>query len=460
MSVTQRFQGARVTVMGFGLFGGGASTARWLMEAGAQVTITDLRTAEELAPALETWEADPPNGTAPVWVLGEHREENFTAADWVVANPAVAPDHELLVTARAAGAGVTSEMELFLEFCRAQLVLITGTQGKSSTAHILAGLLERTGHSVVLGGNIGHSLLAGVNELDERTIAVVEISSYQLEALSEEAGGRGRAELVAITNVLADHLERHGSVAAYERAKARVLEQLGSGGVAFLPLGLVERTRFRMRTDGYVRTHSRTAGDCRVVEGRFRADHLDLGAVSDLALPGEFQVDNAILALGMASELGCGAKALAAALGQIQGLDHRMESLGQVNGIHVIDNGVSTTPDSTLAALKSVSGHCTLLLGGQAKLGLGWNELACQIKTRGARVVAFGASAAKVHWAMLQAGAEAWVESDLQQATQHALAQTRSPGTLLFSPACSSFDAFLNFRERAMAFRSYLRGNG
>ena len=92
MSVTQRFHGARVTVMGFGLFGGGASTARWLMDAGAQVTITDLRTAEELAPALETWEADPPNGTAPVWVLGEHREEDFTAADWVVANPAVAPD--------------------------------------------------------------------------------------------------------------------------------------------------------------------------------------------------------------------------------------------------------------------------------------------------------------------------------------------------------------------------------
>lgn len=457
MSVKQRFQNSKVTVMGFGLFGGGASTARWLIEAGARVTITDLRTADKLAPSLEAWNADPPGGEPPVWVLGEHREEDFTGADWVVANPAVPPDHELLVAARGAGAKVTSEMELFLESCASRLVLITGTQGKSSTAHILAGLLERSGHSVVLGGNIGHSLLAEAADLSEDTIAVVEISSYQLEALSEDAG-RGRAEVVAITNVLADHLERHGSVAAYERAKARILEQLGPKGVAFLPVGLVERPRYRVPADGFVLTHSRTSGDCRVVEGRFRADDLDLGAVSNLALPGSFQVDNAILALGMASELMCEADDLARSLGQIKGLDHRMQSLGWIDGIHVIDNGVSTTPDSTLAALASVSEPCTLMLGGQAKEGLSWNELVRQIKARGTRVVAYGASAQQIHWTLLQEGAEAWVETDLEQATRRAQNETAEGGTLLFSPACASFDEFLNFKERSRAFHSHLRG--
>ena len=457
MSVKQRFQDSKVTVMGFGLFGGGASTARWLLEAGARVTITDLRTADELAPSLEAWNDNPPGGDAPAWVLGEHREEDFTGADWVVANPAVPPGDELLVAARSAGARVTSEMELFLESCTARLVLITGTQGKSSTAHILAGLLEGSGRSVVLGGNIGHSLLAGADELAENTIAVVEISSYQLEALSENTG-RGRAELVAITNVLADHLERHGSVAAYERAKARILGQLGPEGVAFLPVGLVERPRFRVHGDCHVRTHSRTAGNCRVVEGRFRADEFDLGAVSNLDLPGDFQVDNALLALGMASELMCEADDLATSLGQIKGLEHRMQSLGWIDGIHVVDNGVSTTPDSTLATLASVSEPCTLMLGGQAKKDLGWNELARQIKSRGTRVVAYGTSAQEVHWALLQAGAEAWVETNLEQATHRAQEETAEGGTLLFSPACASFDEFLNFEERALAFRSYLRG--
>ena len=457
MSVKQRFKDSKVTVMGFGLFGGGASTARWLMEAGARVTITDMRTAEELAPSIEAWNAEPPDGDPPVWVLGEHREEDFTGADWVVANPAVPPDHERIVAARGAGARVTSEMELFLESCAARLVLITGTQGKSSTAHILAELLEHSGHSVVLGGNIGHSLLAGAAELSEHTIAVVEISSYQLEALSEETG-RGRAELVAITNVLADHLERHGTVAAYQRAKARILEQLGPAGVAFLPVGLVERPRYRVHTDCIVRTHSRTAGNCRIVEGRFRADELDLGAVSDLPLPGDFQVDNALLALGMASELMCEAEDLTRSLGQIKGLDHRMQSLGWIEGIHVIDNGVSTTPDSTSAALASVSEPCTLMLGGQAKKDLSWNELARQIKGSGTRVVTYGASAQQVHWALLQAGAEAWVEPNLEQATHRAQDETAEGSTLLFSPACASFDEFLNFKERSKAFRSYLRG--
>lgn len=366
MSVKQRFQGSKVTVMGFGLFGGGASAARWLVEAGALVTITDLHTADQLATSLEAWNADPPSGEPPIWILGEHREEDFTGTDWVVANPAVAPGHELLGAARSAGARVTSEMELFLESCTARLVLITGTQGKSSTAHILAELLKGPDQPVVLGGNIGHSLLPGADELPENTIAVVEISSYQLEALSENTG-RGRAELVAITNVLADHLERHGSVAAYERAKARILEQLGPEGVAFLPVGLVERPRYRVHADCFVRTHSRTGGDCRVVEGRFRADELDLGAVGNLALPGAFQVDNALLALGMASELMCEAEDLARNLGQIKGLPHRTQSLGRIDGIHVVDNGVSTTPDSTLAALESVPEPCTLMLGGQAK---------------------------------------------------------------------------------------------
>ncbi|MAG62718.1 hypothetical protein CMO84_04270 [Candidatus Woesearchaeota archaeon] len=310
---------------------------------------------------------------------------------------------------------------------------------------------------MVLGGNIGHSLLAEAADLSEDTIAVVEISSYQLEALSEDAG-RGRAEVVAITNVLADHLERHGSVAAYERAKARILEQLGPKGVAFLPGGLIERPRYRVPADCFVRTHSRTSGDCRVIEGRFRADDLDLGAVSNLALPGSFQVDNALLALGMAIKLGGEAEDLARSLGQIKGLDHRTQSLGCAGGIHVIDNGVSTTPDSTLAALASVSEPCTLMLGGQAKEGLSWNELARQIKARGTRVVAFGASAQQIHWALLQEGAEAWVETNLEQATRRAQDETAEGGTLLFSPACASFDEFLNFKERSLAFCSHLRG--
>jgi len=451
-----RFQGAQVTVMGFGLFGGGAATAHWLLEAGARVTVTDLRTAEELAPALETWSRDRPAGPQPNWILGQHRGEDFTEADWVVANPAVAPDHELLVAARSAGTRVTSEMELFLECCCAQVVLVTGTQGKSSTAHILAQMLEHAGKPVVLGGNIGRSLLRQAAEMDEDTIAVVEISSYQLEALSADAGARCNVRAVAITNILADHLERHGTVEAYGQAKARVLELLDSNGVAVVPTSLAGRAESIVMSAARIITHGRDAADLHVAAGCFWAGDSKLGAVQDLALPGTFQVDNTLVALGLAQELGCLPETLAASLCELLCLEFRMQPLGQINGVQVVDNGVSTTPDSTLAALQGMVGPCTLLLGGQAKRGLAWEKLANRVTRAGVHVVAFGASRDEIQGAMTRAGAECETASDLSAATRRGLEATPRPGTLLFSPACASFDAYLNFRQRALCFRELL----
>ncbi len=447
--------GRRAVVMGLGLFGGGLGAARWLVARGARVTVTDLRDARTLAASLDALAGAPVE-----LVLGEHREADFARADLVVANPAVPPASRFLALARAAGARVTSDVELFLERTPARVVAITGTQGKSSTCHLTAELLARSGVPARLAGNVGRSPLELDGALEPRDVVVLELSSYQLEHLPPAplAPGLARAAAVAVTNVLADHLERHGTLEAYAAAKRRIVELCAPGGVALLPserafdawqpaAGRV--VRFAAPADADERARLRIAA------GAFRLGDEELARVDDLALPGAFQQPTALVALGLAHALGAPAARLAEALRAIRGLPHRLEDLGEHAGRRVLDNAVSTTPDSTIAALRSLAGPCTLLCGGQAKR-LPLDELAAELARRGDAVVTFGAAAGELERAFAAAGARAVAGGALADAVALALERTPAGGTLLFSPACASFDAFANFRARAEAFRAAL----
>jgi UDP-N-acetylmuramoylalanine--D-glutamate ligase len=363
LSLGSDWSGARVTVMGLGLFGGGAAVARALARRGARVTVTDRRGERELAPALAEI-ADLGLELA----LGGHRARDFTRADLVVANPAVPPGAPELAAARAAGVPVSSEAALFLASCPSRLVLVTGTQGKSSVCNALAQLFGACGTTAHLGGNVGRPLLDRVEELAPEDVVVLELSSYQLEALPPAASWRGRAprvEAVCVTNVLADHLERHGSVAAYREAKRRVLELLpGSGGVAVLPAGDPELATPAWRPAGArrVEVHAAPCGrGLDVAGGVFRLDGEALGHARDVRLPGAFQRANVLLALGLARLAGADPGRLARAVAGVVGLPHRLEDLGCFAGHRVWDNGVSTTPDSTEGVLESLRPGFALL---------------------------------------------------------------------------------------------------
>jgi UDP-N-acetylmuramoylalanine--D-glutamate ligase len=449
-------EGLPVTVMGLGLFGGGAAVSRWLVAQGARVTVTDLRTAEDLSPAIREL-AD----LGIRWVLGEHRQEDFSGARLVVANPAVPPDSPFLAAARSAGVPVTSEMALFLDRCPARIAAVTGTQGKSSTCSTLAQLLSACGFRVHLGGNIGRSLLESTAKMRPDDVAVVEISSYQLEALPDrpvDPGSPPRVEVVAVTNVLADHIERHGSVETYAAAKRRILPLAAAvHGTAVLS---AEDPRLSTwsepgltRLDVVVGRPSERGLNLR--DGRFRLNREDLGAVADLRIPGNFQRENTLIALGMARVLGAEPARLAAAIGAIRALPHRLEDLGLRRGRRVWDNGVSTTPDSTVSALVSIAPGCTLLCGGKAKR-LELDELLAVARERVRRAVVFGAAADRFGTAFRRAGIETWAAGTVAEAVEIAFRNAAPGEEILFSPAAASFDAYLNFRERALAFREIL----
>jgi UDP-N-acetylmuramoylalanine--D-glutamate ligase len=447
--------GQRVLVMGLGSFGGGMGAARFLAQQGARVTVTDQRPASQLTASLAAL-ADLPLE----FVLGEHREADFEASDVVVVNPAVAPDHPLLAHARRHGARITSEIELFLERVTARLVCVTGTQGKSSTCHLVASLLSRAGIRAHLGGNFGGSLLSELGRIGAEDVVVLELSSYQLEALENPLALGGRIERVlgvAVVNVLADHLERHGTVAAYAAAKRRILDLLAADGVAVLPREDEWASRFAVprgrRLDFSLAPGAAT--ELCIEDGCFRLGSEILGRVADLRLPGTFQRANALVALGLARFLGAAPERLAAALGQIRGLAHRLESLGRRRGRLVLDNGVSTTPDSTISALRSLEPGICLLVGGRAKKGLALDELVDAARGRVALAVCYG-EAREAFASALERAVSVARAAGLSEAVALAFERAPSGATVLFSPACSSFDAFTNFRARAEAFRAAL----
>jgi UDP-N-acetylmuramoylalanine--D-glutamate ligase len=447
-------QDKRVTVMGLGLFGGGVETIRYLAARGARVTVTDLRPDRELRESLELLE-----GLDVRRVLGRHRAGDFTDCDLVVANPAVPPTSPFLSLARAAGREITSETALFLEACPARVVLVTGTQGKSSTCTFLASLLEACGRRTHLGGNIGRSLLGCVDDMRADDAAVVEISSYQLEALSGGAEalralGR-RVECVCVLNVLADHLERHGSIRAYEAAKRRILELAGPDACVLLS-GDDARLRAWSVPHGRLEFHARDLdrrgwalrdGSCWLNGERF-------GSLEALDLP-LFQHANVLAALAMAHRLGAPASGLVEGLACLRAPEHRLEDLGPRGGHRVWDNGVSTTPDSTLSALSSVPAPLLLLCGGQAK-SLDYDALARAARDRARAVVTFGADRDELAGRFARAGVAVGAHASLVDAVAAAFRAMQPGDGLLFSPACASFDAYRNFKERADAFRAAL----
>jgi len=456
VSARVRFDGRRVTVQGLGLFGGGVSVARFLAQRGARVTVTDTRTATELAPAVAELA-----GISLRYVLGEHRREDFVDTDLVVANPAVAPSNEWLTIARASGVPITSEIALFLELCPARIAAVTGTQGKSSTCNTLHQLLVADGRSAHLGGNIGRSLVESAESMHADDIVVLEMSSYQLESLPRALGQDGvppRVEVVCVTNVLADHLDRHGTIEEYARAKRRILElAAANGGAAVLSAedprlaawsepGLRRIDAFPTRaSERGLNIHAET----------FRLDRETLGHIRDLRLPGAFQRENTLLALGLARLLGAAPARLAAAIPALTALPYRMQDLGNFGGHRVWDNGVSTTPDSTLAVFGSLAPGFTLLVGGKHKdLPLEGLLEAAQGRVR--RVVSFGNAGPLLRDAFQGAGIPATSVETVPEAVQTAFGALKDGEEILFSPACSSYDQYLNFQERALAFRHSL----
>src|SRR5215217_8178671 len=210
------FLGQRVTVMGLGTRGGGVGVARFLAEQGAIVTVTDGKTAEELAQPMGELAGLPIR-----YVLGGHEERDFTpaGADMVVRNPGVRRTSPLLRLAQESGVAIEMEMSLFFRLCPAPIIGITGTKGKTTTATLCAAMLSAWDERTVLAGNMGVSALAQLPRITPETPVVLEVSNWQLEALDEH---RLSPQIAVLTNISEDHLDTYDGFADYAATKRSI----------------------------------------------------------------------------------------------------------------------------------------------------------------------------------------------------------------------------------------------
>ncbi len=464
---TPDLPGLRVLVMGLGLFGGGVGAARFLAKAGAHVTVTDLKTAAQLDESVRALA-----GLPITFHLGGHDERDLDGCGLVLISPAVPHDNPFLREAVKRGIPVETELNLFVKLCRAPILGITGSNGKTTTTALVEAATRRMGgptwlptppgcfdrpRNVWVGGNIGRSLLPHLPEISPYDAVVLEISSFQLENLA--AIGRFPAAGL-VTNLQPNHLDRHGTMEAYGEAKKNALRGPGAVGIvnADCPVvgkwsSIAKNSLTFGRKAPVVRGACLSGGWISIAEN---GDAHPILPSRALQIPGLFNVENALAAACASWVLGATKDGIADAFAEFRGVEHRLESFGTWGGVTWINDSIATNPDSTLAALRTLSQPLVLILGGHDK-GLPFDDLARAVSPRCRAVVLLGAASDKIGRVLDSAGCTVPVDRarDLREAVSLSAARARSGDAVLLSPACASFDQFRNFEDRGKQFKQF-----
>ena len=432
----QEIRNKRVTVAGLGRFGGGIAVARWLVDHGAKVLVTDQAPPEKLRESVQKLDGLPVE-----FRLGEQREADFTGADLVVASPAISPSSPYLRAARGAGVPVTTEIKLFVERCPATVVGVTGTKGKSTSTAMLGEIL-RTQFRTWVGGNIGRSLLADLGEIDKTHLVVLELSSFMLEYLGDM---RWSPHIALVTIVTRDHTEWHGSEQAYVEAKKNVVRY--------------------QRPDDFAVLCAEDAGSMSFAAAT-RARVMPYGIAGqrqfELRVPGRHNQLNAQGAFAAAELLGVTWEQARAALRDFRGLPHRLQLVHESqSGVRYYNDSIATVPEAAVAALESFPPKRVIQVVGGYDKGLPLTAMCNALVERAKAVLCIGATGKQVAEVMAQAahqgGAAVYDCGDLPTAMKMARSVAAPGDVVLLSTGCASFDQFTNFEERGETFARLAR---
>lgn len=448
----------RVTVMGLGRFGGGVAVTRFLVQRGAVVTLTDLASEAELAESLEALKPFLPARL----VLGRHEERDFRDTDCLVVNPAVKPDNPFLKLAADAGVPLTSEMNLFWQSHRGRSIAVTGSNGKSTTAAMIHAMLSQAGFRSRLGGNIGRSLLDEVDDIQDHDWTVLELSSFQLERLNSI---RPRPDVAVMTNFTPNHLDWHGSLANYRKAKQTVLRnqtaedttilnaddpEVSRWATAARRLGFGEHTEDGEQGEGIFAVSPASS------RWRIRVGEIDqtIPLGDWLSVPGRHNQQNAAAALLAALCVGVSFDEAKTGLQKFSGLPHRLEFVIETAGRRFYNDSIATTPESVERALTAFSEPIILLVGGSDK-GIDLTPLTKQIARRVKAAALLGETGPMLQRDLQDRGVvgDAFrVCRSLEEAVRWAGERSQRGDVILLSPGCASYDWFRNFAERGEQF--------
>lgn len=445
-------QGKKATLIGLGSRTH-VALAKFLARCGVQVTISDVKSADQLALEIGLL------GDTPVRLsLGGHFPEDVLTADIIFVTPGASRDLPVLREAAARRIPLSSEIELLFQLCPAPIVAITGTSGKTTTTTLVGEILKAAGKHTYVGGNIGTPLIELLDDIRRDQWVVLELSSFQLEHMSQSP------HVAAVLNITPNHLDRHGTMERYVAAKKNIVLYQKPTDWAILGADDREACALANQCRGQLAWFS---AEREVDEGAFlRARTVVLRAggaeipVCDrrqIRLPGDHNVLNVLAATAISAEAGASAEAIRHVVTNFQGVEHRLELVRELKGARFYNDSIATSPERTLAALNSFDRPIILIAGGKSK-HLPLDRLAERIVASVRYLVLMGELGQEIEAAVRAApGGEAVPIArcaSLGEAVSKAHELASTGDVVLLSPGGTSFDAFRDFEDRGRQFKA------
>ena len=448
-------KGKKVLVVGLGK--SGLAAALFLRHCGAQVTVSDKSSAEALAkdiPALLD--------EGIMVEAGGHGLLTFRRQDLIVVSPGVPLDTPELVQAKSFGLPIIGELELAARFLKGKTLAITGSNGKTTTTALVGEILEKAGLPTLVGGNIGVPVVSLIEGSTDATWSVLEVSSFQLETTVEF-----RPAIAVILNITPDHLDRHGSLENYARAKERIFAAQTAGDALVLnadnALSAAAAARAISKVYWFSAEHPVSQGAwleegfvvCRATQSAPIEKVLPL---SSIPLKGTHNVENVLAAVVACRLAGVPCEAIRKGIEKFHAVEHRLEYVATHNGVEYYNDSKATNVDATAKAISAFSSGIHLILGGKDK-NSDYTELSPLLRERVRAVYTIGAAAAKIE-SHLRGVISLHSCETLEKAVRAASAAAHPGDIVLLAPACSSFDQFENYEQRGRVFKQLVRDLG
>ena len=441
-------KGKKVLVVGLGK--SGLEAALFLRHKGAQVTVSDVRSAEALAkdvPALLE--------EGIMVEAGGHGLLTFRRQDLIVVSPGVPLDTPELMQVKGFGLPIIGEVELAARFLKGRMLAITGSNGKTTTTALVGEILQKAGLPTLVGGNIGVPVIKLVEQSNDSTWSVLEISSFQLESTIEF-----HPKIAVILNITPDHLDRHGTFENYARAKERIFAAMDEHDCLVLNADNAPTAEAAARTKAKIYWFSLEREveqgawlqEGSVVYRGAKAGEIELiMPLKSIPLKGAHNVENVLAAVVAARLAGVPADAIQSGVESFQAVEHRLEFVATVNNVDFYNDSKATNVDATAKAIAAFSTGVHLIMGGKDK-GSPYTILNDLLRERVRAVYTIGSAAEKIE-SQLRGVVPIYSCGTLEKAVTAAGSAAHPGEVVLLAPACSSFDQFENYEHRGRTFK-------
>jgi UDP-N-acetylmuramoylalanine--D-glutamate ligase len=461
------WEGKRVVVIGAARQG--TALTRFLVQHGAEVVLNDIRPSDQLGAARKTLnEMTTVEKTNIEWILGSHPIEILDGADLVCPSGGIPLSLPLVREAQQRGIPLSNDSQIFLEEARCTVIGITGSAGKTTTTSLVGSIARKAVEGkkevrIWVGGNIGSPLIAYLDNMSEKDLAIMELSSFQLDVMTRSP------QIAAVLNITPNHLNRHGTMAAYTAAKARIIKFQTEQDISVIgcedpnAMALVEDVSGRLFTFGWDKPLSGEPGSYMKNEKLFYWDgrrEIEIVGREEIKLRGDHNLLNVLAACAISAAAGLDVQAMCQGIQVYRGEPHRLEFVRSFKGADWYNDSIATAPERSIAAIRSFEEPLVLLAGGRDK-DLPWDNFAALVRERVEHLILFGESKHKIHDFVMMEGNSGNLHTitfckKLKEAVASAALIAEPGDVVLLSPGGTSFDEFRDFEERGEAYRKWV----